>query len=405
MIIVKRIKSLHILLLVVLGQLIVSCKGVNPEDPERPVLKKTVLFYMAANNNLSGSILTNINSIKNGYLPNEDNLLIYSHLYGKSPVLVKIYPNGGEVVTDTLYKFPTATVSANSTTLKNVLNIVKTLCPAEKYGLVLSSHGTGWLPSGFYSNPTGYSETAAAQMNFNEVDPYAHMVKSFGSETGTDGSTLVEMEITDMAGNIPYKLEFIMFDACLMGGIEVLYELKDVTDYFIASPAEVLAEGFPYRDIVSYMYEESVNARGIAETYYNHYNNMSGDYKSATVGAFKTSGIDAVAAAAKTIFDKYRENIYDIDRSGIQRYYRLNKHWFYDFEDFMQTLSGGGEDFATLQQALNNITIYKNATEYFLNVKISKTCGIASYITEENTVLTAAYKKLAWNKDAQMIAE
>ena len=401
----KCVSNFYVLLFIAFAQLIVSCKGVSTDPPERPVQKKTVLFYMAANNNLSGNIISNINSIKNSKLPSEYNLVIYSHLSGKSPALIKVYSDGGEAAVDTLYKFPSATVSANSATLKNVLNIVKTLCPAEKYGLVLSSHGTGWLPSGFYSNPTGYPAAVASAMRFGEPDPYANMVKSFGSEAGTDGASLVEMEITDMAKSIPFKLEFILFDACLMGNIEVLYELKDVTDYFIASPAEVLAAGFPYTDIVGYMYEDIVNAKGIAEAYYNHYNSQSGSYKSATIGAFKTEGIDAVASAAKVIFDKYRDNIPNLDRANIQRYYRMSKHWFYDFEDFMQILSGGGEEFATLQQALDNITIYKNATEYFLNVKISKTCGLASYITEENSVLTAAYKKLAWNKDVQMIAQ
>ena len=401
----KWISFFYILLFVAFAQLLASCKAVTPDSPEIAVQKKTVLFYMAANNNLSGNIISNINSIKNSKLPSEDNLVIYSHLSEKSPVLLKVYPNGGEAAVDTLYKFPATTVSANSATLKSVLSIVQTLCPAEKYGLVLSSHGTGWLPSGFYSNPTGYSSSAVAAMSLNAPDPYAQMVKSFGSETNADGTALVEMEVTDMAKAIPYKLEFILFDACLMSNIEVLYELKDVTDYFIASPAEVLAAGFPYTDIIGYMYEDVVNAKGIAEAYYNHYNSQSGNYKSATIGAFKTDELNDVVAAAKTIFEKHRDNILSLDRTAIQRYYRLNKHWFYDFENYMEVLSGGGEDFTAMQQALESITIYKNATENFLNIKINRTCGISSYITEENTVLTAAYKKLAWNKDVQMIAD
>lgn len=402
---VKCASFFYILLFVAFAQLLASCKAVTPDSPEIAVQKKTVLFYMAANNNLSGNIISNINSIKNSNLPSDDNLVIYSHLSGKIPVLLKVYSNGGEAAVDTLYKFPSATVSANSATLKSVLSIVQTLCPAEKYGLVLSSHGTGWLPSGFYSNPTGYTSSAVAAMSLNAPDPYAHMVKSFGSETNADETALIEMEITDMAKAIPYKLEFILFDACLMSNIEVLYELKDVTDYFIASPAEVLATGFPYTDIIGYMYEDVVNAKGIAEAYYNHYNRQSGDYRSATIGAFKTDGLKDVAAAAKTIFEKKRDNILSLDRTSIQRYYRLNKHWFYDFENYMEVLSGGGEDFTTLKQSLDKITIYKNATESFLSIKINRTCGITSYITEENTVLTAAYKKLAWNKDVEMIAD
>lgn len=403
---IKRLAFYYILLSIAFVQLFVSCKAVDPVSPEIAVQKKTVLFYMAANNNLSGNIISNINTIKNSNVPSDDNLVIYSHLSGKSPALLKVWSNDGNVAVDTIYKFPATTVSADPTTLKNVLNIVKTLCPAEKYGLVLSSHGTGWLPSGFYANPTGYSASEAIRMQSYMPDPYAHLVKTFGSETGKDGSSLAEMELTDMAKNIPYKLEFILFDACLMGGIETLYELKDVTDYFIASPAEVLATGFPYSDIVDYMYDENVNAKGIAEAYYNHYNRQSGVYKSATIGAFKTEGLENVASAAKALFEKHRDKIGSLNRNDIQRYYRSNKHWFYDFEDYMRILSGEDESYTALQQALNDITIYKNATESFINViNIYRTCGLSSFITEENTVLTPAYKKLAWNKEVQMIAE
>lgn len=402
---IKRFAFYYILLAVAFTQLLVSCKAVSPDNPEITVQKKTVLFYMAANNNLSGNIISNINTIVNSIVQSEDNLVIYSHLPEKSPALLKVYPNNGNTAVDTIYKFPASTVSANPTTLKNVLNIVQTLCPAEKYGLVLSSHGTGWLPSGFYANPTGYPASEAMRMQSYMPDPYAHLVKTFGSEIGTEGSSLVEMELVDMAKNIPYKLEFILFDACLMGGIETLYEFKDVTDYFIASPAEVIAAGFPYATLIRYMYEENVNAKGIAEAYYNHYNNQSGVYRSATIGAFKTEGLENVASAAKALFDKHRDKISGLNRDDIQRYYRNNKHWFYDFEDYMRILSGGDESFTALQQALNEITIYKNATESFINVRIYRTCGLSSYITEENTVLTPAYKNLAWNKDVQMIAE
>ena len=35
--------------------------------------------------------------------------------------------------------------------------------------------------------------------------------------------------------------EFILFDACLMSSIEVLYDLRDKAKYVIASPAELPA--------------------------------------------------------------------------------------------------------------------------------------------------------------------
>jgi hypothetical protein len=42
------------------------------------------------------------------------------------------------------------------------------------------------------------------------------------------------------------KFNFILFDACLMGGVEIVSELKEVSEYIVASPAEVPEKGFPY---------------------------------------------------------------------------------------------------------------------------------------------------------------
>ena len=43
--------------------------------------------------------------------------------------------------------------------------------------------------------------------------------------------------------------QFIMFDDCYMSSMEVAYDLKDVTDYIIASTSEVMAYGMPYEKV------------------------------------------------------------------------------------------------------------------------------------------------------------
>ena len=45
-------------------------------------------------------------------------------------------------------------------------------------------------------------------------------------------------------------LKFIMADCCNFMCLENLYELRDVCDYIIGSPAEIPAQGAPYYDIV-----------------------------------------------------------------------------------------------------------------------------------------------------------
>jgi hypothetical protein len=63
------------------------------------------------------------------------------------------------------------------------------------------------------------------------------------------------MELADFANAIPYKLDFIIFDACFMGSVEVCYELKDKAEYIVASPTEILSPGFVYSSMMQHLFK------------------------------------------------------------------------------------------------------------------------------------------------------
>ena len=245
-----------------------ACSKVEPKDVVFEEKDKTILLYFASHNNLSTDAAANINKIISGYVPSNGNIVLYCNNFDLStkqmkdtlPLLVNIFRNKkGDVQIDTIYKFPYIN-SCTKNQMKSVLSITKTICPAKHYGLVLWSHGTGWLPAGYYTldpstssdegkrmaayapvfggesssrNAAGVSSGHSASGGnrgsrtlFPEpeggVDPYANMVKSFGSELGTEMSIF---DIQEAIGDT--HLDFIALDACLMGGIEVAYQLKD----------------------------------------------------------------------------------------------------------------------------------------------------------------------------------
>ena len=77
--------------------------------------------------------------------------------------------------------------------------------------MLYSSHGTGWLPE-FY-----YGDGADPE---NEVDIWeSTSSKSMGSHV--NGDELDEMELSELASAIPMHLDYLIFDACLMGCVEV----------------------------------------------------------------------------------------------------------------------------------------------------------------------------------------
>lgn len=51
-----------------------------------------------------------------------------------------------------------------------------------------------------------------------------------------------EMELEEFAAAIPDgQLDFIVFEACLMAGVEVAYVLRGKTDYILSSAAEIVS--------------------------------------------------------------------------------------------------------------------------------------------------------------------
>jgi hypothetical protein len=176
---------------------------------------------MAADNNLYRQAQRDIEEILTIEISSKYNLLAYIDTPNNNPYLLKI--TKGKI--DTLKQYNMQN-SASKQVLKSIIDETFSLFPAESYGLILWSHGTGWLPEGVYDH--------AKETN----------VRSFGKDNSK------EMEITDLAEAIPENLDFIIFDACLMSGIEVLYQLRNKTEIIIASPTEILVAGFPYKNII-----------------------------------------------------------------------------------------------------------------------------------------------------------
>lgn len=398
-----------------------ACDPVNENPPVYPVKAKTILVYMAGNNNLSFDLKNNFVDLGKGFVPHkeEGNLVVYIHTQGGLPKLVHLYKNEeGKVVRDTVYHFPSQS-SATAAALKSAIQVTSTMFPAEENGLLVSSHATGWLPTGYYSS--GSFSTPVQTFSSGEgfplhespwpaypggVDPYAGMVKTFGA----DNANPAEIEIVDFVKALPHKFNFVIFDACLMGGIEVAYQMKDSVDYLVFSPTEVLAAGYHYAGMMEPLFQQPTNLKGMAQGVYDYYMKQSGTSRSATISVVKCSALPAVAQAAKVVFDKYRENIATLNVLNVQPYFRSNRHWFYDVNDFIRQVAGnaGATEAAAFRQALENAVIYKASTGQMLDLRIdpAKFSGISTYIPNPyKEDLVKFYRNFEWEKAVGMVPE
>lgn len=373
--------------------------------------RQMLLVYFAGNNSLAAEGASDYNSIKQNWLPttrgSEKVMLVFHHFKDETPVLVRLSKDRrGNTVEDIIKEYPFNTHSADARTLETVLADAEAAWPSAHHGIVLWSHGSGFLPPGYYINP---QERAKGDPVSEEVDPYAFLVKVGGDglkSFAQDEEQNIEMDLIDLRKALSrFHYDFIAFDCCLMANVELAYELRNTSDYLIFSPTEIMSDGFPYDVMVQTIFSQQPEAamRSIAQSYMAHYRSFSGVYASATISVVRTAGLQALANACQTVFRNHQDQILMLDRSHVQPYFRYNKHWFYDIDDFVQQVADDGE-YQAFNRALNQAVIYRDATDYFLDLEISHYSGLSIYIPRrEYTVLNNYYKTLAWNQATGLV--
>lgn len=399
------------------------------------VSRRTLLLYSAGFNSLSSYLKEDIEDITKGYLPGgtrSDNvLLVYSHLpesanvYDKptSPVLMRIYKDeSADVVMDTLVVYPAGTLSSSHEQLNEVLTYMKDEFPSDGYGMIFSSHASGYLPAGYYSNSddfeTGIPISAGLFANpLNslavpyaepEYDPSMPLTKSIGQDIGYSGGKKVsyEMDLIGFADAIPVYMDYILFDACLMGGVETAYQLRDVCGLVGFSQAEVLAEGFDYTALVSHLLEHDIPMpQKVCEDYFLQYDVQTGVYRSATISMVDCSKMDRLVQVCSELFEEYREPMSRLTAKNVQRFYRSNYHWFFDLESILAESGMTLDQLNSLRDAFSDCVVYKAATPSFMNsFSIRTFCGLSMFLPSEGgQYLKNHYKKLDWNIDTGLV--
>lgn len=397
-------------LIILLSTLIVfiSCEpewyiptpGTRTDRPHREGVdgvgyKKVLVLYLEGFNNLSDDISENIEQLGHGFLPRKDDnlaLLVYSHNTKNrgnyqtktEPVICQAFRKNGALTLDTLKIWPKDKPSVTAEMVRNVLSFVKKEFPSASYGLLYSSHATGWIPS-----------------DYNTSNDSALL--SIGSEFGDEGSSQNRtMNVEDFAEALPMDLEYILFDCCLMGGIESIYPFKDKVKYIIASPTEILSYGFDYTTLSNrLLMQDAIELEKVCDDYYKKYEN--GSY--ATVAMYNCTTLKKLASVCKPIFENHKGKAFGIKESDVQNYnYTFQYH--YDLKDIIRLMGADENELESLESALSETVIYKKSTPYFINTRIDpeKYSGLSMYLPRTSRPeLNELYKKTEWNMDTGFI--
>ncbi len=366
-----------------------SCSDNEDPQPTMPA-ERTVLVYMVAANSLgidytSGGVYYHAADtldieemtqaiVENHSLGNQRWIVFHSTY--KSSKLIEISKAGTREL-KTYSNESAVTISR----MEEVIADTKLLAPANKYGIVLWSHADGWLENGI-------------EEECNSL--------SFGYHSGK------RMNLTSLRMALEGKgFDFIYFDCCLMGGVEVAYELRHCADYILACPSELPREGSNYVDNVKEIADGSVEALVRAATNtYNLYNTKAlAEERTATVTVIRTSALDELAKTTKAI---YEVTGMEHPLSIVTNYYgsaTTRQAYYLDFGEYVEALCKQySVDEALLSEfnaALDQAVVYHAATARLWNQwPIYHNSGLSTRVfNNADDFALKGYNRLQWAAD------
>ncbi|MCM1153220.1 MAG: clostripain-related cysteine peptidase [Muribaculum sp.] len=351
-----------------------------------------VLIYAVASNNLESYLKADTLEMKKAAsqidLSNRD-VFLYSSSKARTNILSKLTKaaSGNDYFFIPVKEYDDNRYSTDPERINEVICDYITITTAERHGIVFWSHATGWTP------------------HFSD-----HVVRRSFGQDNVD-KTNDQCDIPELASAIPDKFfDFIWFDCCYMGSVEVAYELRNKANYIVGYPTEIGADGMPYDLTLPYITNASTDILIAAEELYSYYNGQT--TVPVTIGVYDTSKLPALAyqysklqyipAASTVSVNNYARSpygpFYDLGQLADQKYQTVldARH---NTTQHVYPYNGNQEEF---KRALNAAVIYKAASQRdFSNKEIpaDKYSGISVHNFQNSGDKTSEfYMNLEWFK-------
>ncbi len=187
----------------------------------------TILVYMDGDNNLEEFAFDDLNAMELVGSTEEIMVLVYVDFYDAyyAPFShakcfeITLGTTGLIESSELVTSLPHEPNMADWRVLRDFINFGQNYAPAEHYLLIIWDHGAGLY--GLCSD-----DTSGDIMEINEL-----------------GLALASGPID--------PIDIVAFDACLMGQIEVAYQIREYAEYLVFSEAGIPVTGYPYEEILS----------------------------------------------------------------------------------------------------------------------------------------------------------
>lgn len=385
----------HFFLLLFAIIVLASCGGnddpVNPVKPFVPTKTKNTLFVFmpyTANNNggnslyysLKGNIEDMERAIEQEKGLGNSQLIVFISENIKTSHLIYIgyNKNKGKCQRDTLktYTDYDYTIPDGITSL---LTTIKQMAPADNYSMIIGCHGEGWMP------------------------------KPKSTQTRYFGGTAIPIDISNFnegIKNAGMKMNFILFDDCYMSGIEVAYQLRESSNYLIASTSEMIAYGIPYHIILKYLLYDTPDYDALCRDFTSFYKTYTYNLTPMPYGTIAVTDLgytEEMATFMKTVNSTHTFDIDKIDEVQDLDVEHFDPTVYFDFGSYLRVLCGNDANtYAEGTKLLDKLVPYKGTTGMIYSgagnksLKLKEYSGLTISDPSINSSAIKTKKQTAW---------
>lgn len=247
----------------------------------------TVAIYMGGDNNLEDEAVNDLLEMQRGVAAKGCEVVVLLDRFAdptdgpsdwSDTKVLRVKP--GSDGSFAVLGVPTERDTGNVTTFASFVTGVLRRFPARHHAIVVWNHGGAWTGIVTDENPVG-SGVQKTMLSLSDVRD--------GLRTALQAAGLS-------------KLDLIVFDACMMGQLEVALAMHDLADGMVGSEAIVPGTGLPYERVLP-RFAETTDPREIGKAIVRAYGEFSdGEFDSgATLCALDLAKMPIVAACLDTV--------------------------------------------------------------------------------------------------------
>ena len=316
----------------------ISCreKIQTPKDEPTP---QTLIVYMVGTD-LSWAYDYNEEGIAKALskdIKGQSRVIIVRHSDKKTLKAIELeYKNG--TIEETEFASYNLPIEMDKSSLSYIFSDITSRAPATSYGLIIGSHGWGWIPFADFESQIKYNGMKKSAMKHLDIELPREFITRFLGENSTPSNIIEIPTLAEAIGATGKKFEYILFDACFMGNVETAYDLRNNTKYIVASLCEIMGWGFPYQKTLPYLLQNGGKAYDLnlaAKSFNEHYKavrDSGSDLYSGSVAVINCAELEALAQKML----KVNQNLSDeVNEKRLQTYDGGANHLFYDLGDYV----------------------------------------------------------------------